>query len=205
MKPRSVPELERWAPQMKIHMRIAATLSVTLTALLFSTYATAQELVVRLTEPEFSVTIPGLPPIQFGPHPAAAQNPAARLLGASPDGINVSALTPKAEGASAQQCASWLAGSTISRYAPDLALVQLIPAGANAWVLVYPFKVGGIEQLKAHVFSGNGKGQCLEIHISRIAATEQQRQAWFSGFRGITVKAELDRGAQPGAPRDAAQ
>ncbi|MFH1873094.1 MAG: hypothetical protein ABIK82_08010 [Pseudomonadota bacterium] len=187
-------------------MRIAATtLSVTLTTLLFATHAAAQALVVQLSEPAFTVTIPGLPSIQLGPHPAAAQNPAARLLGTSPDGINVSALTPKAEGASAQQCASWLAGSTISRYTPDLASVQLIPAGSNAWVLVYPFKVAGVEQLKAHIFSGNGRGQCLEIHVSRIAANEQQRQAWFSGFRGITVKAGIDRGAQPAAPGDAAR
>jgi hypothetical protein len=187
-------------------MRITATtLSITLATLLFATHAAAQELVVQLAEPAFTVTIPGLPPIQLGPHPAAAQNPAARLLGASPDGINVSALTPKAEGASAQQCASWLAGSTISRYAPDLASVQLIPAGSNAWVLVYPFKVSGIEQLKAHVFSGNGRGQCIEIHVSRIAANEQQRQAWLSGFRGITVIADLTRGAQPGSQQDAAR
>lgn len=187
-------------------MRItAATLSVTFVTLLFATHAATQELVVELAEPAFTVTIPGLPSIQLGPHPAAAQNPAARLLGASPDGINVSALTPKAEGASAQQCASWLAGSTISRYAPDLASVQVIPAGSNAWVLVYSFKVDGIEQLKAHVFSGNGRGQCLEIHVSRIAANEQQRHAWFSGFRGITVKAGFDRGAEPAAPGDTAR
>lgn len=172
-------------------MRITApTLSLMLAGICCLGRAEAQELVVRVADPSFTVTVPGLPPIQLGPHPAASQNPSARLLGASSDGVNVSALTPKAEGASAQQCASWLVGSTISRYAPDLAQVQFFPAGSNAWVLLYPFNVAGVEQLKAHVFSGNGKGQCLEIHISRVGATEQQRQAWFSGFKGITVKAD---------------
>ena len=150
----------------------------------------AQELVVRVSDPSFTVTIPGQPHVQLGPHPGAAQNPSARLLGSTSDGFNVSALTPKAEGATAQQCASWLVGSTISRYAPDLASVQFFPAGDNAWVLLYPFKVDSVEQLKAHVFSGNNKGQCVEVHMSRLGASEQQRQAWFAGFRGITVKAQ---------------
>lgn len=172
-------------------MRITVVLlSTALASCFFAAIASAEELVVRVSEPAFTVTIPGLPSVQLGPHPAAVRNPAARLLGTSADGLNVSALTPKAEGASVQRCASWLAGSTISRYAPDLSEVQLIPAGPNAWVLLYPFKVSGMEQLKAHVFSGNGKGQCLEIHISRLGATDQQRQAWFAGFRGISVKVD---------------
>ena len=158
-------------------------LGVTLAAL--PSAAFAQELVVQVAE--FTVTVPGMPPIQLGPHPAAAQNPSAKLLGSSTDGLSVSAILPKAEGANAQQCASWLTGSTISRYAPDLASLHIFSAGDNAWVLLYPLKIGPVEQLKAHVFSGNNKGQCLEIHISRLGATEQQRQAWFAGFRGITV------------------
>jgi hypothetical protein len=147
----------------------------------------AEELVLQMSDPKLTVTIPGVSKVQLGPHPAASQNPSARLIGTTSDGINVSVLTPKAKGASAQQCASWLVGSTISRYTPDLASVQLIPAGPNAWVLVYPLKVGPLEQLKAHVFSGDGKGQCLEIHLSRVGANDQERQTWFSGFRGITV------------------
>lgn len=171
-------------------MRAFATATLGIALLGSVAGAFAEELVVRVTDPGFTVTIPGLPQVALGPHPAASQNPAARLLGATSDGLNVSALTPKAEGATAQQCASWLTGSTISRYAPDLALVQMFPAGDNAWVLLYPFKAGPVERLKAHVFSGNNKGQCLEIHLSRLGATEQQRQAWFAGFRGITVKAQ---------------
>jgi hypothetical protein len=156
----------------------------------FISVARAEDLVISFPDPAIAVTVPGLPQINFAPHPAAGQNPSARLLGSTPDGINVSLLTPKAEGASAQQCASWLTGSTISRYSPDLSSVQLVPAGANAWVLIYPFKVAQVEQLKAHIFSGNGKGQCLEVHISRIGASEQQRRDWFTGFRGVKVVAE---------------
>lgn len=171
-----------------MRLRVPALVAVSLFVCSVATYA--QELVVRVTDPNFTVTIPGQPHVQLGPHPSAAQNPSARLLGSSSDGFNVSVLTPKAEGATAQQCASWLVGSTISRYAPDLSAVQFFPAGDNAWVLLYPFKVESVDQLKAHVFSGNNKGQCIEVHMSRLAASEQQRQAWFASFRGITVKVQ---------------
>jgi|GEM_PF-1763706 len=80
----------------------------------------------------------------------------------------------------------------MSRYKPDLATVQINPAGANAWVLLYVFKIGSVEQLKAHVFSGNDKGRCLEIHMSRLGATLEQREAWFRSFRGITVSDEIE-------------
>lgn len=163
-------------------------LAITLSTL--SAMSSAEELVVQVSEPNFTVTIPGLPQVQLGPHPAASQNPSARLVGSTADGLNVSVLTPKAEKASAQQCASWLTGSTISRFSPDLSSVQIFPAGDNAWVLLYKLKFDSIEQLKTHVFSGNGKGQCLEIHMSRLGATEQQYKTWFSGFRGISVKSQ---------------
>lgn len=152
--------------------------------------ASAEELVVQVADPGFTARIPGMPQVQMGPHPAAAQNPAARGIGASADGFNASVLTQKAEGASPQQCASWIAGSVISRNGADLATVQLIPAGPNAWVVVYSVKIANLEQLKAHVVSGNGKGHCLEVHMSRLNPTEQQRQSWFVGFRGVTVVAE---------------
>jgi hypothetical protein len=167
--------------------RIVAALLVLLS---YAAAALAEELVVEVTNPRFKVTIPGLPNIKFEPHPGASQNPSAKIMGTTSDGISVSALTPTAQGASVQQCASWLAGSTLARATPDLSSVQFVPAGQNAWVLIYQFKMGQSEQLKAHVFSGNGKGQCLEVHISRMGAGEQQRQAWFSGFRGISVIAE---------------
>jgi hypothetical protein len=160
--------------------------------LLWSSQAFAEDLTIRLADPNFKVVVPGAPQVQFQPHPSASQNPAALLLGSTPDGFNVSALSEKADGASAQQCASWLVGSTISRYKPDLATVQIIPAGANAWVLLYAFKIGPVEQLKAHVFSGNNRGRCLEIHMSRLGGTPEQRETWFRSFRGITVGAEIE-------------
>ena len=118
-------------------MHTLSALASAIGILLWSSQVFAEDLTIRLTDPNFKVVVPGAPQVQFHPHPSASQNPAALLLGSTPDGFNVSALSEKADGASAQQCASWLVGSTISRYKPDLATVQIIPAGANAWVLLY--------------------------------------------------------------------
>jgi hypothetical protein len=171
-------------------MRLYTPILFATSLFLCTAVALAQELVIRVTDPNFTVTIPGQRQIQLGSHPSASQNPSARLFGASSDGLNVSVLTPKAEGATTQQCASWLVGSTLARFAPNLAAVQFFPAGDNAWVLLYHFKIDNLDQLKAHVFSGNDQGQCLEVHMSRLGSSEQQRQAWLTGFRGITAKAE---------------
>jgi hypothetical protein len=172
-------------------MRVLRFPHVSIFPLLFaSAFVCAQELTVQINEPNFSVIVPGVQQVKFEPHPAVAQNPSAKLMGSSADGVTASVLIPKAEGASDQQCASWLVGSTLARYSPDLGSVQLLPSGANAWVLVYAVKLGPIEQLKAHVFSGNNKGQCIEVHMSRLGANEQQRQAWMSGFRGVIVKVD---------------
>jgi hypothetical protein len=152
--------------------------------------ATAQGLDIRTTDPALSVSIPDLGSFELGPHPNASTQPAARLFGSSKDGVTLSVLIHKAEGANAQQCASWLVGHVLSKFAPDLGTLQIVRAGENAWVVLFPFVAGPIEQLKAYVLSGNGKGQCLEVHISRMGATEQQKRQWLSGFRDVRVKSE---------------
>ena len=103
----------------------------------------------------------------------------------------MSVLVPTADpSTTAAQCASWLAGSVISRFAPDLNTLQLLKAGDNAWVLLFPLEMPPLTQLKAYVVSGNGKGQCLEVHISRNQPTDEQRKQWLEGLRSVKVRSE---------------
>jgi hypothetical protein len=146
---------------------------------------------VKVTEPGFTVSIPDLASFELSLHPNASRQPTAKLMGSSTDGVSLSVLTPTADpGTTAAQCASWLAGSVVSRFAPNLDALQVVKAGDNAWVLLFPFEVATVKQLKAYVVSGNGKGHCLEVHISRTMPTDAQRQQWLSGFRKVTVRAE---------------
>jgi hypothetical protein len=161
-----------------------------LVLLLVPTVVSAQSLEVRLPEPSFTISIPDLPAMDLGPHPNAGRQPTAKLFGSS-GGITLSVLTPTADaGTTAAQCASWLAGSVISRFTPDLNKVQLLKAGENAWVVLFPLELAPLTQLKAYVVSGNGKGHCLEVHVSRTQPTEEQRKQWLDGFRNVKVRIE---------------
>lgn len=152
-----------------------------------SAFATPLE--IKLESPAVVVTVPGLEGLDFGPHPSSATQPSARLFGQGKNGVTVSVLVPTAgSDTPASQCASWLAGNVLSRFAPSLDSIQIIKAGDNAYVLIFPFAVGGIEQLKAFVLTGSGKGHCVEVHMSRLGASKPQRDEWLNGFRDIQVQ-----------------
>jgi hypothetical protein len=166
---------------MRIHL---------LTCSLLPFSVAAQTMEVRLTAPTMTISIPDLQPFELGPHPNAGRQPTARLFGSS-GSISMSVLVPTADKeTNTAQCSSWLAGSVISRFAPDLDKLQMFKAGDNAWVLLFPLEMGPLLQLKAYVVSGNGKGHCLEVHISHTQPNEEQRKQWMAGFRNVRVRTE---------------
>jgi hypothetical protein len=159
-----------------------------LTWVAWSTASHAEPLEIKIKSPAATIRIPDLEAFKLGVHPDNAAQPAAKLFGRK-SGVTVSVLTPTAEAnTTAAQCASWLAGQVLFRFAPPLETVQFVRVGESAYVLVFPLKLGGVEQLKAFVVSGNGKGHCIEVHASRVDATEQQRKEWLAGFKGVRVE-----------------
>jgi hypothetical protein len=149
----------------------------------------AEPLEIKIQSPAATIRIPDLEAFKLGVHPDNAKQPGAKLFGRK-SGVTVSVLTPTAEAnTTAAQCASWLAGQVLSRYAPPLETVQFVRVGDSAYVLVFPLKLGGVEQLRAFIVSGNGKSHCIEVQASRVDATEQQRKEWLAGFRGVRVEA----------------
>lgn len=151
--------------------------------------AGATPLEIKLESPAVVIMVPGVEGLDLGPHPNSTAQPSARLFGQGKNGVSVSVLVPTAgNDTPASQCASWLAGNVLSRFAPSLDSIQILKAGDNAHVLVFPFLVGGVEQLKAFVLTGSGKGHCLEVHISRLGASKLQRDEWLSGFRDVQVQ-----------------
>jgi hypothetical protein len=161
-----------------------------LTLVAWSTASQADPLVIKIQSPAATVSIPDLEAFKLGVHPDNAKQPGAKLFGRK-SGVTVSVLTPTAEkNTTAAQCASWLAGQVLSRFAPPLDTVQFVRLSESANVLVFPLKLGGVDQLQAYIVSGNGKGHCIEVHASRVDATEQQRKEWLAGFRGVRVEAQ---------------
>jgi hypothetical protein len=161
-----------------------------LTLVAWFTASHAEPLEIKIQSPAATIRIPDLEAFKLGVHPMNATQPAAKLLGEK-NGVTVSVLTPTADkNTTAAQCASWAAGQVLFRFAPPLDTVQFVRVGESAYVLVFPLKVAGVEQLKAFVVSGNGKGHCIEVHASRVGATAQQRKEWLAGFKGVRVEAQ---------------
>ena len=161
-----------------------------LTLVAWFTASHADPLVIKVQSPAATIRIPDLEAFKLGVHPKNATQPAAKLFGEK-NGVTVSVLTPTADAnTTAAQCASWLAGQVLFRFAPPLETVQFVRIGGGAYVLVFPLKVAGIEQLHAFVVSGNGKDHCIEVHASQVGATEQRRKEWLAGFKGVRVEAQ---------------
>jgi len=159
-----------------------------LTLLGWFTASQAAPLVINIQSPDATIRVPDIEAFQLGVHPNHATQPGAKLFGRR-NGVTVSVLTPTAEAnTSAAQCASWLAGQVLSRYAPPLDTVQFVRLSESASVLVFPLKLAGVEQLKAYIVTGNGKGHCIEVNASRTGANEQQRKEWLAGFKGVQVE-----------------
>lgn len=169
-------------------MRHQTVLKTVFTAIAAAASLGAGAIEISLAKPKVTITIPDLSDVQLGPHPNSSTSPQARLLGTAKTGETISVLTPTTDSFTPMRCAGWLTGDVLSRFAPSMDSVQLIKLGENAYVAVFPSFVGGVEQLKAFVASGNGAGHCLQLHISRTAPTSQQREAWLKGFRDVTVK-----------------
>lgn len=175
---------------MRRYGSIASSLCLMAGLLDATATARAEQLVHQIDGTTFTVSIPELPKIPLAPHPRANMNPAAKLMGWNDQGLTVSILASRPSWGTPAQCASWLAGDTIARMKPDLATVRLFPVADNAWVLLYTQVLKGIDRLSAHVYAGDDKHQCFEVHVSQFPATPAQREDWLAGFRGVTVKAE---------------
>ena len=161
-----------------------------LTLVAWFTASHAEPLEIKIQSPTATIRIPDLEAFKLGVHPDNAKQPGAKLFGRK-NGVTLSVLTPTADAkTTAAQCASWLAGQVLVRFAPPLDTVQFVRLGEGAYVLVFPLKLGGVDQLKAFIVSGNGKGHCIEVQASRVDATEQQRTAWLAGFKGVRVEAQ---------------
>jgi len=143
---------------------------------------------IKIKSPGATIRIPDLEAFKLGVHPKNAAQPAAKLLGEK-NGVTVSVLTQLLMQTPLRaQCASWAAGQVLFRFAPPLETVQFVRVGESAYVLVFPLKVAGAEQLKAFIVSGNGKGHCIEVHASRWVPPSNSARSGLPGSRACALK-----------------
>lgn len=146
-------------------------------------HAGAEEFVFAVTAPGFRVTIPNLPPLHMEPHPMLATHPHLRYLGAQ-GAYTVSVITARAAaGMGALECASAILRTLDERPnvppAKDLYRARL---DDNTYVVIYAAHLPGFLQLNAHFLSAAGGTHCIEVHVSKIAASPEDLDPWFRSF-----------------------
>ena len=144
----------------------------------------------EMTDPRLRIVIPDAPPMQMGPHPLGQAH--TRFMGNGPGGFSISVLTPSADrGMTAAECAASRSGSVAQRFGLKREDIVAFRANETTFVMLFPFKVEPMVQLKAFLLSGHGGTRCIEVHLSNTLAgrpTEQELAAWMKGFRNARIE-----------------
>lgn len=143
-----------------------------------------------LTSPNVRVTIPELPPIEMGPHPAAGRDrPHLRAMGSRAP-YHISILTPAADkGMSPQQCAQSSASWLIKRHTLARQDYLLFKGSNNdTYGFIYAKRVGHGTQLVMYLLSGAEGTHCIEVHISKISSTRDEIRQWANGFTRAAIE-----------------
>ena len=143
-----------------------------------------------LTGPNVRITIPELPPIDMGPHPAASrERPHLRAMGSKAPYV-ISVMTPTADkGMSAQQCAQSSASWLIKRHALARQDYLLFKGGnSDTYGFIYSKRAGSGTQLVMYLLSGVEGTHCIEVHISKMSATRGEIREWANGFPRAAIE-----------------
>lgn len=145
--------------------------------------------VFDLDEPRLRISIPDAPPMTMAPHPLAGAQPHARFMGGA-NGYSISILTPTADaGMTPVQCANAIAADLVRRYGLKREAIVTRRTSEVSFVMLFPVNAAGTAQLKAYLLSGHGGTHCVEVHVSKVVASEKDVAAWFEGFAEARIEA----------------
>jgi len=166
-------------------------LIVTSTALLTSSPSLAGDFAFEVDSPGVRVVIPNVPPIKMGPHPLSQNQSHLRLLG-SEGPFTVSLLMPTADaGMTPAECAGSTIGALPKR--PGVpAQSQIYKARINerTYIALYRSQFAGEVQLHAHLVSAVGGTHCVEVHISKSPASDEDAKAWNKNWGTANIEAK---------------
>lgn len=141
--------------------------------------------------PDFTITLPNIPPIVMGDHPQRLTMPHLRYIG-SQGPYTVSVLTPTADaGMSAAECAR----STIDQLsarpgAPPFASIYRVRINERTYAAIYGSPGQGQLILHAHFLSAAAGGShCIEVHVSKVVTAKEDLEVWFKGFGSADIEA----------------
>jgi hypothetical protein len=165
-----------------------AALAITI---LFAPLCVADELVIEVTSPDVTITVPNVPTMKMERHPLNAAQPHLRLLG-SEGPYTVSVLMPTADaGMSALECASSRIGSLSKRPGvPAQAQIYKARINERTFIAIYAAPLGGAVHLHAHLMSAAAGTHCVEVHVSKVSTSPDDLKPWFKDWDKANISAK---------------
>jgi hypothetical protein len=143
----------------------------------------------EMSDPPFRVVVPSLPAMTMELHPHAEKNPHLRRAGK--EGVySVTILTPpSAPGMSANDCANVIFDELPKRVGvPKQEQVYKGRLDQNSFIAIYGSQQTAGVLLHAHMVSAVRGTHCVEVHMGRVATTEQETRDWFRSFAGARIE-----------------
>lgn len=136
--------------------------------------------VFEMATPKLRILIPDAPAMKMD----------AGLRGQAPGGYSLSVLVPTADaGMTPVDCARSSSTALARNYGLKREDVVARRTSETTFVMLFPVRIPPIVQLKAYLLSGHGGTHCIEVHLSKVVASEAEVHAWFSGFEGARIEA----------------
>lgn len=136
--------------------------------------------VLEMAAPKLRILIPDAPAMKMD----------AGLRGQAPGGYSVSVLVPTADaGMTPVDCARSSSVALARSYGLKREDVVTRRTSETTFVMLFPVRIPPVVQLKAYLLSGHGGTHCIEVHLSKVASSEAEVHAWFSGFESARIEA----------------
>lgn len=146
--------------------------------------------VFDMPEPKLRIIIPDAPAMKMGPHPLAGVQSHAKYMGEGSRGYSISVLVPTADaGMTPVDCARASSAQLVRNYGLKRDDVVTRRTSPDTFVMLFPVRIDPLLQLKAYLLSGYRGTHCIEVHLSKVATSEQELAAWLKGFTQARIEA----------------
>lgn len=143
----------------------------------------------KVSDPDFTVTVPNLPSIRL--ETQAAPDPDVSSAMSGDDGTyKISLVVTRADrGATAQSCAGVFLRALVARPGmPDRDGIYRAALDQNTFLVLYILGTRGGQQLHAHLLSSASATHCIEAHFSRARHAGEHEDDWRKSFSGSHIQ-----------------
>ena len=167
-------------------MRLSLLLAMTS---LFAACGNASAFELKAENPDFTVTVPNVPPLRLEAQTTSGSTVSSSMAGAD-ETYKVTLLVAKAEReTTTRACAGSFLRSLVARPGmPDRDNIYRTALDENTFLVLYILVEQGGQQLHAHLLSSANATHCIEMHVSRARRGGEDEDGWRQSFVGSHVQ-----------------